>query len=149
MSTVEATGNVNAVMNYKSFEKEIVLRYGIKLEGWTCESFVQPKDLPSALEPLRQLLYAMESGSCRFVKLTGSELAQRQKEYDQKVTSGAVPPRKKRSDAGGKHATRKRKGGSNDLEEGSQGNDVDEGTVSNLHKRVRPSHPDTGEDLNA
>ena len=148
-STVEITGNEHAVMNYKSFEKDIVLRYGIKLEGWTHDSFVQPKDLPCALGPLRELLDAMEKGSCRFVKLTASEWAQRQKAYDKKVSDGAVRPRKKRSDAGGTHASRKRKGGDDDLEGDSQGHAVDDGAVSKSRKRARPSHPATGEATDA
>ena len=147
-STVEITGNENAVMNYKSFEKDIVLRYSIKLEGWTHESFVQPKDLPGSLGPLRELLDAMDKGSCRFVKLTASEWEERQKAYDKKVSDGAVRARKKRSDAGGTHASRKRKGGDNDLE-GSQGRAVDDGAVSNSRKRTRPSHPAIGEAADA
>ena len=143
LSTVEITGNEHAVMNYKSFEKDIVLRYGIKLEGWTHKSFAQPKELPSAIEPLRKLLDAMEKGSCHFVKLTANEWAQRQKEYDEKLSKGAVRPRKKRSDAGGTHASRKRKGGNDDLEGESQVNDVDNGAASNeSHKRARPSDPE-------
>ncbi|OCH84194.1 hypothetical protein OBBRIDRAFT_839892 [Obba rivulosa] len=89
---VEITGNLKAIMNYVNYEKDIVLRYGIELQGWTHEKFVNPSDLSMSLPPLEKLHAAIKSGDCP---------------YYNKLEEGSVPQRKKRKDAGkprGSHA---------------------------------------------
>ena len=99
---VEITGNINAKMQYVNYEEAIVQRYGIDLQGWTYDKFVNPSDLSSALPPLRKLLDAINVGNCKFVKLTAEELRKRLESYKKKIASGElkIHKRKKRSDAG-------------------------------------------------
>ncbi|GBE84395.1 hypothetical protein SCP_0603740 [Sparassis crispa] len=106
---VEITGNSKAVMNYVNYERDIVLKYGITLQGWTHEKWANPSDLSTSLLPLRTLLAALESGTCKFEQLTSEELKKRTEEYDQKVAAGEAVARKKRKDTGGKHAGMRRK----------------------------------------
>ncbi|KAH9947991.1 hypothetical protein B0H21DRAFT_821343 [Amylocystis lapponica] len=58
----------------------------------------------TSLPPLRTLLEALKSGECRFVRLSAAERAAKEKDYDRRVEAGEVTLRKKRKDAGGKHA---------------------------------------------
>ena len=98
----EITGNTNAKMQYVNYEEAIVQRYGIDLQGWTYNKFVNPSELSTALPPLRNLLDAINAGNCKFVKLTAEELHKRLESYKKKVASGElkIHERKKRSDAG-------------------------------------------------
>ncbi|GBE84240.1 hypothetical protein SCP_0602180 [Sparassis crispa] len=106
---VEITRNSKAVMNYVNYERDIVLKYGITLQGWTHEKWANPSDLSTSPPPLRTLLAALESGTCKFEQLTSEELKKRTEEYDQKVAAGEAVARKKRKDTGGKHAGMRRK----------------------------------------
>ena len=67
---VEITGNRKAVMQYVNYEVDIVQRYGIVLEGWTFNRFVNLSELSTALPPLQKLLDAINDGSCKFIRLT-------------------------------------------------------------------------------
>jgi len=89
-------------MNYARFEEEIVLRYGIILEGWTYEKFVNPSELSSSLPGLTKLHDALKSGECRFVKLSADERKARMEKYQEKLSSGEIQQfqRKRRCDAG-------------------------------------------------
>jgi hypothetical protein len=107
---VEITGNPKAVMRYVNYEEEIVIRYGIKLEGWTYENFKNPSELSSSLPPLRALYDAIDKGMCRFVKLTATEKKKFEQDFNAKVQTGEVTLRKRkiRKDAGKKKAKRRR-----------------------------------------
>ena len=107
MILVTATGNPKAVMQYKHYERDIVIRYGIEMEGWTHTMFACPASLPMEIEPLQKLLEALDNGTCRFRSLTYAEREERKRTYEAKVANGAVRPRKTRSDKGKSHATRK------------------------------------------
>jgi hypothetical protein len=52
---VEISGNPKAVMQYVNYEEDIVLHYGVVLEGWTHDKFVNPSKLSSTLPPLQKL----------------------------------------------------------------------------------------------
>ena len=95
-------------MQYLNYERDIVLRYGVVLEGWTHSLWANPSELSTSLEPLRQLVDALKSGSCKFVKLTREDWEKRRKEYYAKIDSGEIRSRerKKRSDAGKKRKAR-------------------------------------------
>ena len=107
---VEITGNPKAVMRYVNYEEEIVIRYGIKLEGWTYENFKNPSELSSSVPPLRALSEAIDNGTCKFVKLTAAEKKKFEQEFNAKVQTGEVILRKRkiRKDAGKKKAKRRR-----------------------------------------
>ena len=70
---VEITGNPNAVMQYVNYEEAIIQRYGIELKGWTYDNFVNPSELSTSLPSLQKLLNAINTGDCKFVKLTAEE----------------------------------------------------------------------------
>ena len=128
---VDITGNPKAVMRYVNFEEEIVIRYGIKLEGWTYENFKNPSELSSSLPPLWALSDAIDNGTCRFVKLTATEKKSFEQEFYAKVQTGEVTLRKRkiRKDAGKKKAKRRRtdsKGKVPNDTESSSGSEEDE-----------------------
>jgi hypothetical protein len=91
-------------MQYLNYERDIVLRHGVVLEGWTHSTWANPSELSTSLEPLRRLLDALKNDTCKFVKLTTAQRQKRQEEYNKKVDSGEiqVQERQKRKDAGKK-----------------------------------------------
>ncbi|OBZ67744.1 hypothetical protein A0H81_12133 [Grifola frondosa] len=106
----EITGNPKATMNYVNYERDIVLHYGIQLVGWTADKFSNPSELSNSLGPLQKLKNALENGDCRFERLSTTELAERQKKFDEKVDAGVVSQRKTRKDAGKKRGKRRSAG---------------------------------------
>ena len=60
----EITDNANATMHYADYEEKVVQRYGVELIGWTYEKLVNPSELSTSLPGLRQLLEAINAGSC-------------------------------------------------------------------------------------
>ena len=132
---VDITGNAKAVMHYVNYDQEIVIRYGIKLEGWTYESFKNPSELSSSLPPLQALFEAIESGKCKFVKLTATERKKFEQDFNAKVQSGEVTLRKRkiRKDAGKKKAKRHQansKGEAASDIEGTGGSEEEEAEVA-------------------
>lgn len=114
-------------MQYVNYEEDIVQRYGIELQGWTYDRFVNPSELSTSLPLLRKLLNAIDTGDCKFVKLTAEERRKRLETYKKKVAKGEIKVRERkiRSDAG----KRKRKVGLN------ESSDDDE------NSRPRKKHP--------
>ena len=95
-------------MQYVNYEEQIVIRYVIKLDGWTYENFRNPSEFSSSLPPLQELSDAIDNGTCKFVKLTPAEKKQFEHEFNTKVQAGQVILRKRkiRKDAGKKKAKR-------------------------------------------
>jgi hypothetical protein len=130
---VKITGNSNAVMQYINYEEAIIQRYGIELQGWTYEKFVNPSELSTSLPLLRKLLNAIDNGDCKFVKLTAEETSKRLETYKKRVESGElkIRERKIRSDAG----KRKRQ-----VQDGiNDGSEDDESDGENLPPRKKCS----------
>ncbi|EMD35107.1 hypothetical protein CERSUDRAFT_97023 [Gelatoporia subvermispora B] len=96
----EASDHPGAIMNYITFERDIVLRYSIDLKGWPLEKFVNPSELSTSIPPLLSLKEALDNGTCHFVKLNAVQLAEREEKYRAALESGTEQPRKKRKDAG-------------------------------------------------
>jgi len=121
ISTVEITGNPQAVMHWTHFEEDVVLRYGIDLVGYTpYEKLQNPSELSTSIPPLQALLTALETGACKFVKLSSDELKKREESHSAKLISGEIPPRKRkqRSDAGGKRSKKRARTTEGDSSEG-------------------------------
>ncbi|EPS92521.1 hypothetical protein FOMPIDRAFT_1100015, partial [Fomitopsis schrenkii] len=97
---VAITKDKDAQMQYKNFEHDIVIQYGVDLVGWTHSSFKCPSKLSTSLPPLQTLLDALNSGTCHFKCLSKQEHAMRKVAYQCKLTSGEIAPRKPRSDIG-------------------------------------------------
>jgi len=106
---VEITSNPEAVMHWTHFEEDVVLRYGIDLVGYTYEKLQNPSEMSTSLAPLRALLTALETGACKFVKLSSEERKRREDALSMKLISGEIQPRKRkqRSDAGGKRSKKR------------------------------------------
>ncbi|KAJ6591880.1 hypothetical protein B0H10DRAFT_2233197 [Mycena sp. CBHHK59/15] len=89
---VEATGDENAEMEYVQYEEKIVHGRGFKLIGWTAPHLVNPSELSSSLAPLKQLVHALKTNACRFVKLTPTERQERIDRYNEEVAAGQREP---------------------------------------------------------
>lgn len=134
-------------MQYANYEEAIVLKYGIELVGWTHEKFCNPSELSNALEPLRKLLEALNSQTCKFVKLSPSERRDRQAKYKSDVASGAIAPRqrKTRKDAG----TKRKAKGSDQGPGGRPGKRVrSDEVISDNDGDESPMGTATGDDVN-
>ncbi|CAL1708806.1 unnamed protein product [Somion occarium] len=133
--TAEITGNNDAQMQYIKYEKDIVQRYGIELQGWTHSEWTTPRKMSTSLPPLETLLNALRSDACKFVKLTKAQLDAREKPVEK--------PRKKREDFGKKRKKRTSAtdGGNNsgeeDGEEDDAEGDIEEATPPAPKKRRR------------
>jgi hypothetical protein len=127
-------------MQYVNYEEAIIQRYGIELQGWTYDKFVNPSELSTSLPLLRKLLNAIDTGDCKFVKLTAEERRKRLETYKKKVANGEIKirERKTRSDAG----KRKRKD-RDGLNEGSEDEESDSETLHSRKKRSS-NHPAPG-----
>jgi len=124
---VEITGNPQAVMHWTHFEEDVVLRYGIDLVGYTpYEKLQNPSELSTSIPPLKALLTALETGVCKFIKLSAEEHKRREEDHTAKLISGEVQPRKRkqRSDAGGKRSKKRVRtaGNSSDAEGNKENN---------------------------
>jgi hypothetical protein len=97
-------------MQYLNYEEQIVIRYGIKLEGWTYDTLKNPSELSTSLPPLQALSNAIDNGTCKFIKMSAAEKKKYEDEFHTKVQSGEVNVRKRkiRKDAGKKKAKRRR-----------------------------------------
>lgn len=85
-------------MAYLHYERDIVIRYGIDLEGWTYPKFVNPSDMSTSLLPLEKLYNALKEGTCKFIELTPEAKRARQQQYE---TSTQAPDQGTRK-AGGR-----------------------------------------------
>ncbi|TFY50860.1 hypothetical protein EVJ58_g10858, partial [Rhodofomes roseus] len=109
---VAITKDSKAQMQYKNFERDIVVVHGIDIKGWTHPKWDSPSKLSTSLPPLQTLLDALNSGTCHFFCLSPEELTKRKAVYHCRVESGEVAPQKTRSDAGcarGKWAKKSKK----------------------------------------
>lgn len=150
------TKDANATMSYKNYEADIVVKYGVELQGWTHSTWRCPAKLSTSLAPLRTLLDALISGQCRFVRLSKTEHAARKAEYDHKVKTGEIVPRKQRSDAGKLRSKRKKSKStsksvaedSDDDEDGGSSSDDEDGgdTRSRKRRRTNPKSAEIVED---
>ena len=101
----EITNNANATMHYADYEEKVLQRYGVELIGWTYEKLVNPSELSTSLPGLHQLLEAINTGSCKFIKLSQAQLKQRREERQKAIEDGSLPApktRKPRKDRGSK-----------------------------------------------
>ena len=121
------------------------MRYGVALQGWTHPSFVNPSELSTSLPALQQLLDAIKSGKCQFVKLTAEQRKAEDDEYRKKIESGqiTVQARATRKDKGKKRKAREAtEGGENDGSDDTGNGDEDrdgEGQAEGPPKKRRLS----------
>jgi hypothetical protein len=135
----DITGNPKAVMHYVQYHKEIVMRYGVALKGWTHPMFANPSDLSTSLPPLQELLNAINSDQCKFVNLTSEQQKAEDNKYQEKIRKGeiTVPVRATRKDKGKKRKVQEAAGDSNDDEDGENGDGNDRQGLRQPAKRRR------------
>ena len=113
-------------MSYENYERLVVLRYGVKLEGWPEGiPFHSPSKVLNSPD-LKKLRDALLAKTCRWVRLERAQIKALEADLQQREADGSIPKkvRKKRSDAGKK---RKKDGGDNAEDQGDEEDeDVDE-----------------------
>jgi hypothetical protein len=72
-------------LEFENYEKKIVEKLGIVIEGWTCPDFISPSHFKKVSQ-VEELYHAVNSGACKARKLTDLELAER------KASNQARPP---------------------------------------------------------
>lgn len=118
-------------MNYVNYDTRIVLKLGVKLEGWTYTEMVTPLAIDD-LGDIRALLEALRGNYCRWVKLTDDEVRRHKRDITAREERGEEVGRKRkaRSDKGTVKGPRSKRAASiahvghiNDNELGSTGDD--------------------------
>ncbi|KAL7284498.1 hypothetical protein ACG7TL_001789 [Trametes sanguinea] len=79
---ISVTGDDNATMSYAQYTRDIQLKYGVALVGWTHPKWCNPSDLGNGLDDLKKLRDALKGGLCSFVRLSPERKAEIQREYD-------------------------------------------------------------------
>ncbi|PPQ93525.1 hypothetical protein CVT25_005363 [Psilocybe cyanescens] len=85
------TEDDSVLMHYINYEEKIVRSFGVELIGWTYDKFVNPSKLSTSLPGLQKLLDAINSGSCRFIRLTPLQLTEHCQAHQQAIASGSIP----------------------------------------------------------
>ena len=76
-------------MDFKNYEKAVLIDLGVELVGWTHPTFARPSDLPLEIEPLERLLRALDLGECRFRRITETERASCLRDYMERKNMGS------------------------------------------------------------
>ncbi|KAJ6608429.1 hypothetical protein B0H10DRAFT_2067914 [Mycena sp. CBHHK59/15] len=99
---INITGELNAQMQYINYEEDLVHRYGVIIVGWTFDKLISPSDMSTSLPALQELLNALKSGKCHFVKLTPEELKERKAKFRADIAAGLVKAKERapRNDKG-------------------------------------------------
>lgn len=61
------------MINYVNYDKRIVLKLGLSLEGWTYSEMVTPLAIDD-LGDIRELLEELRNNYCRWIRLTDVEV---------------------------------------------------------------------------
>lgn len=107
-------------MNYENYQKSIVLKYKVKLNGWpNMIKFANPSHI-STVDGIRSLRHALQSDTCQWVRLSDTEYAEYTDNIMQQEQSGQPVGRKRkeRSDKGKRHSIQ---AGGEDAEEDAEG----------------------------
>ncbi|KAJ6626527.1 hypothetical protein B0H10DRAFT_1998713 [Mycena sp. CBHHK59/15] len=99
---INITGEPNTQMQYINYEEDLVHRYGVIIVGWMFDKLISPSDMSTSLPTLQELLNALKSGKCHFVKLTPEELKERKAKFRADVVAGLVKAKERapRNDKG-------------------------------------------------
>ena len=106
---MEITSDKKALIQYANYEELVIQNYGVELQGWTFEKLVNPSLLSTLLPGLRCLLDAINSGDCKFTKLSPLEVKKHHEELQKKQNEGTAPVKtcKPYKDCGTKRPHRK------------------------------------------
>ncbi|KAJ7586952.1 hypothetical protein C8J56DRAFT_1051247 [Mycena floridula] len=125
-------------MSYANYDQDMIVAHKIHLIGWPLHvRFSAPSTLTRSGD-VRDLLEALESGACRWAKVT-------KKELDAAIARVAIQEpkeRQKRSDAGGTHVKRKKKVAGTEEDNGDEGGSKKRRRVSESSKTPAFSSPE-------
>ncbi|KAH7904703.1 hypothetical protein BJ138DRAFT_979490, partial [Hygrophoropsis aurantiaca] len=79
LDLIQITKDSSAVMEYKTYEEDIVKKYQVKLVGWAHNEWANPSDIKGGLAVLEQLAAAVSSGTCKFVRIRHEEVEERRR----------------------------------------------------------------------
>lgn len=85
---MDITGNRKAKMEYSNYQRDIVEKYSISLEGWSHPTWGCLSKLSNNIGLLEELLLNLRRGTCRWVKLTPAELKEKREQYERAVAAG-------------------------------------------------------------
>ncbi|KAI0058311.1 hypothetical protein BV25DRAFT_1766711, partial [Artomyces pyxidatus] len=84
------------IMNYKNYDRAVVIGLGVRLDGWTYHDLVQPSEISSIVD-LRALQAAIRCGACKWTKLSPREIQAHEKLVAEKEAAGIVVGQKRSS----------------------------------------------------
>jgi hypothetical protein len=114
-------------MNYANYERSIIHKYHVKLDGWpTTIPFATPHSI-STVDEIRLLRHHLVEKQCKWVKLTGAEITESMESFAAKVRDGAIAGRKRKVRADKGKPRKKRAPAAEDADEEIEpGEEVDE-----------------------
>ncbi|KAJ6511742.1 hypothetical protein DFH09DRAFT_1333628 [Mycena vulgaris] len=127
---VAIAGQLDIHMDYLHHEESIVLKHSVELVGWSCDRFVNPSKLSSALPVLQELRDALKDGKCKWVKLTPEQLQSRRATWKADFGTGKATPRTRNPRSNiGKKRKRAAHSNNNNGEDDKGGDDGDDTTA--------------------
>lgn len=129
------TGEPKAKMFYKTFFRDITLKYDVVLRNWPHKQLKAPGSMGNSLPAMIKLLDLVNSGEIFFEIVDEEELQQLIEEEDEKISGGEVEvaTRKTRKDAG----LKRRLVAADDTDE--SGSDSGDGPQAAASKKARKS----------
>ena len=76
--TAVLVGRKVAHLEFKNYEKKIVEKLGVVIEGWTCPDFISPSHFKKVSQ-VEELYHVVNSGACKARKLSDLELTKHKK----------------------------------------------------------------------
>jgi hypothetical protein len=106
-------------MNYANYERSIIHKYHVKLDGWpTGIPFATPHSI-STVDEIRLLRHYLVEKQCKWVKLTHAQIKEIMESFAAKVQDGTIAGRKRkvRADKGKPRKKRASAADSEDVDE--------------------------------
>lgn len=104
-------------MNYANYERSIIHKYHVKLDGWpTGIPFATPHSI-STIDEIRLLRHHLVEKQCKWVKLTDAEVKECMASFAAKVRDGVVAGRKRKVRADKGKPRKKRASATEDVDE--------------------------------
>ncbi|TFY79470.1 hypothetical protein EWM64_g4542 [Hericium alpestre] len=100
-SLVRASGVPSARMHWLKYQSQVVLRYGVEIEGWPKTiPFKDPSETYVRRQPLEKLILAWKEGHAKFTRLIEADLFERREQHRMQLEACRVANPQTRVDAG-------------------------------------------------
>lgn len=103
---VEITGDETAEMSWAHYVRDVKLKYGVEIDGWTHSEWGSISHLTNSVKQLKILRDRLQEHKTKWVRISPARYDAIKSEYEKQVQDGEIPGRKKRSDAGKKRKRR-------------------------------------------